>query len=45
MEWVRTLPSEEQIELMTQFQSLDEAGREALVMALFERMKAAKGEN
>jgi len=45
MEWVRTLPSEEQMELMTQFQSLDAAGREALVMALFERMKAAKGAN
>ncbi len=45
MEWVRTLPSEEQMELMTRFQSLDEAGREALVMALFERMKAAKGAN
>ena len=44
MEWVRTLPAEEQQELMVQFQSLDEAGRERLVMALFERMKAAKGE-
>lgn len=45
MEWVRTLPSEEQMELMSQFQSLDAAGREALVLALFERMKAAKGGN
>ncbi len=33
------------MELMSRFQSLDEAGREALVMALFERMKAAKGGN
>lgn len=41
MEWVRTLPPEEQQELMMQFQSLDEKGREQLVMALFERMKAA----
>lgn len=45
MEWVRTLPTDEQRELMTQFQSLDDAGREALVMALFERMKAAKGKS
>lgn len=43
MTWVRTLPADEQRELMVQFQSLDEAGREKLVMALFERMKAAKG--
>ena len=43
MQWVRTLPAEEQHELMTQFQSLDEAGREQLVRALHERMKAEKG--
>jgi hypothetical protein len=30
---------------MMQFQSLDEMGRERLVMALFERMKAAKGKS
>jgi predicted Zn-dependent peptidase len=45
MEWVKTLPAEEQQDLMMQFQSLDAKGREQLVMALFERMKAAKGKN
>jgi predicted Zn-dependent peptidase len=45
MEWVRTLPSEDQQALMMQFQSLDEKGRETLIQALFERMKAAKGTN
>jgi len=45
MEWVRTLPPEEQQELMVQFQSLDQKGREALVLSLFERMKAAKGKS
>jgi predicted Zn-dependent peptidase len=45
MEWVGTLPPEEQQQLMMQFQSLDQKGRETLVMSLFERMKAAKGTN
>jgi predicted Zn-dependent peptidase len=45
MEWVRTLPPEDQQELMTQFQSLDDKGREQLIQTLFERMKAAKGKN
>jgi hypothetical protein len=45
MQWVRTLPPEEQQDLMVKFQSLDATGREALVMSLFERMKAAKGKS
>lgn len=45
MDWVRTLPPEEQRELMTQFQSLDEKGRERLIQALFERMKATNGKS
>ncbi|MBN2565531.1 MAG: insulinase family protein [Candidatus Eisenbacteria bacterium] len=40
MMWAQTLPEEEQRELMTQFQTLDEGGREALAKKLWERMKA-----
>ena len=42
MAWAQTLPQAEQAELMTRFQSLDEAGREALVKELWERMQAEK---
>jgi predicted Zn-dependent peptidase len=40
MIWAQTLPEEEQRELMTQFQTLDEGGRAALAKRLWERMKA-----
>jgi len=43
MMWVRTLPEEEQQDLMNRFMSLDEQGREALALELWERMQAEKG--
>lgn len=45
MIWAQTLPAEEQEELMTQFRTLDEAGREALARKLWERMKAEQGQS
>jgi predicted Zn-dependent peptidase len=45
MAWAQTLPEAERSELMTRFQSLDEAGREALVLELWERMRAEKADN
>jgi predicted Zn-dependent peptidase len=40
MAWTQTLPAEEQRDLMTQFQQLDDAGRAALAKKLWERMKS-----
>ncbi len=45
MAWAQTLPPEEQQELMQKFQTLDDAGRRALVKELWDRMKAEQGEN
>jgi predicted Zn-dependent peptidase len=45
MMWAQTLPAEEQEELMTQFRTLDEAGREALATKLWERMKAEQSKS
>jgi len=42
MAWVRSLPPEEQQELMNRFMSLDDAGRQALAEELYERMKTEK---
>jgi len=43
MQWVQTLPEEEQRELMMRFQSLDEQGRMQLAKELWERMQAEQG--
>ena len=43
MMWVQTLPQEERQDLMNRFMSLDEQGREALAVELWERMQAEKG--
>ena len=40
MMWAQTLPEGEQMELMQKFQTLDDAGRQALATELWERMKA-----
>jgi predicted Zn-dependent peptidase len=40
MQWTRTLPPEEQRDLMTRFQMLDDQGREKLIQELAARMKA-----
>jgi predicted Zn-dependent peptidase len=43
MAWTRTLPEEEQHELMMKFQTLDEQGRQAFAEELWARMKAEQG--
>ena len=45
MAWARTLPEEEQQQMMIKFQSLDEKGREAFARELWARMQAEKGDN
>lgn len=40
MVWAQTLPEAEQMELMQKFQTLDDAGRQALAQELWDRMKA-----
>ncbi len=44
MQWAQTLPEAEQRDLMTKFQTLDDAGREAFAKELWERMKAEQGD-
>jgi hypothetical protein len=44
MQYVRTLPQEEQMELYQRFQSMNEQERMALGMELMERMKAETGD-
>ncbi len=43
MQWARTLPEEEQRDMMMKFQSLDDAGRDALAKELWERMESEQG--
>ncbi len=45
MQWAQTLPEEEQRDLMSRFQTLDDAGREAFAKELWQRMKAEQGDN
>ena len=40
MVWAQTLPEAEQMDLMQKFQTLDDAGRQALAQELWDRMKA-----
>ncbi|MFH1502179.1 MAG: pitrilysin family protein [Candidatus Eisenbacteria bacterium] len=44
MQWAQTLPELEQRDLMMKFQTLDDAGREALAKELWERMKMESGD-